>query len=216
MTDGAAAHSGLSFEPRTTGKPCALWCATTNAGKLQEFRIAGERFGNGRFSVEPLPGLAAIDAPEETGTTFEQNAILKAVSYSQHAAGYLFADDSGLEVTALGGDPGVYSARFAGPAASDEANNALVLEKLRRAADRTGQFVCVIALARDGKLVKTFRGEVRGEVAEAPRGPNGFGYDPLFFYPPFGCTFGEAALERKMEVSHRARALEAMFGYLAR
>ncbi|MGH7246570.1 MAG: non-canonical purine NTP pyrophosphatase, partial [Pseudomonadota bacterium] len=124
------------------------------------------------------------------------------------------ADDSGLEVTALDRAPGVYSARFAGPDAADEANNALLLDKLRGSTDRTGQFVCVIALARSGKLIQAFRGEVRGEIAREPRGSNGFGYDPLFFYPPFGCTFGEASLDRKMAVSHRAKALEAMFRFL--
>ncbi|MGH9664857.1 MAG: RdgB/HAM1 family non-canonical purine NTP pyrophosphatase, partial [Bryobacteraceae bacterium] len=161
--------------------------------------------------VEPMPGLQGIAAPEETGATFEENAIVKAAYYSRYVDGLLFADDSGLEVAALHGAPGVYSARFAGPEATDDANNALLLERLRGAADRSGQFVCVIAAARHGELVKTFRGEVRGTILEAPRGPNGFGYDPLFYYPPFGCTFGEADLQRKMKVSHRAQALAAMF-----
>jgi XTP/dITP diphosphohydrolase len=188
-----------------------LYCATTNPGKLREFRQAGERFGQERIVVESLPRLESIAAPEETGSTFEENAILKAVYYSRYVNGLLFADDSGLEVAALNGAPGIYSARFAGPGATDLANNTLLLERLRGATDRSGQFVCVIAVACRGELVKIFRGEVRGTITEAPRGPNGFGYDPLFYYPPFGCTFGEAELQRKMEVSHRAQALAAMF-----
>ena len=123
-------------------------------------------------------------------------------------------DDSGLEVDALGGAPGVYSARFAGPHATDEANNQLLLDRMRGVTDRTARFVCVVALAKSGRLVRTFRGEVEGRLLEAPRGANGFGYDPLFFYPPFGCTFGEAPLERKMEVSHRAQALRKMRAFL--
>jgi XTP/dITP diphosphohydrolase len=187
-----------------------LYCATTNAGKLREFRMA---LGN-RMSVEALPRLAAIPPCPETGATFEENAIQKAEYYSKYCAGYLFADDSGLQVDALGGAPGVYSARFAGPEATDEANNRLLLERMRGVSDRAARFVCVVALAEPGALVRTFRGEVEGELVDAARGENGFGYDPLFFYPPFGCTFGEAPPERKMEVSHRARALRAMLEYL--
>ena len=183
-----------------------LFCATTNPGKLREFQSA--------FRVEPVPGLKSIPPPEETGLTFEENAILKAVCYSGHCDGYLFVDDSGLEVDALGGAPGVYSARFAGPHATDAANNELLLKRMRGVSDRTARFVCVVALAEHGKLLRTFRGEVEGRLLEEPRGANGFGYDPLFFYPPFGCTFAEAPLERKMGVSHRAKALALLGAYL--
>ena len=185
-----------------------LYCATTNPGKLREFlSIVGE--------VELLPGLKNIAAPEETGTTFEGNAIAKAVYYSRFCDGALFVDDSGLEVDALGGAPGVYSARFAGEDATDEANNRLLLEKMRSETNRRARFVCVVALASHGKLIKTFRGEVEGELLHESRGPNGFGYDPLFFYPPFRCSFGEVNADRKAEVSHRARALRAMRAYVA-
>jgi XTP/dITP diphosphohydrolase len=187
-----------------------LFCATTNNGKLREFRMALDA----RFEVESLPGLAEISVCEETGSTFEENAIQKAVYYSEYSVEYLFVDDSGLEVDALGGDPGVYSARFAGPDATDQANNRLVLDRMRGVQDRTARFVCVVALGRKGRLIRTFRGEVEGRLLEEPRGANGFGYDPIFFYPPFGCTFGEAPLERKMEVSHRAMALRAMQRWL--
>ena len=187
-----------------------VYCATTNPGKLREFRMALE----GSVAVEILPNLESIPPCQETGATFEANAIQKALYYSKHCDGHLFVDDSGLSVDALEGAPGVYSARFAGPGASDEANNRLLLEKMHGIADRTARFVCVVALASAGHLVRTFRGEVEGRLFEAPSGKNGFGYDPLFFYPPFGCTFGEAALERKMQVSHRSRALGAMLAYL--
>ena len=187
-----------------------IYCATTNPGKLREFRSALEA----SHDVQPLPDLNSIPPCEETGVTFEENAVQKALHYSKHCDGLLFVDDSGLAVDALGGAPGVYSARFAGEGASDDANNRMLLERMRGAADRTARFVCVVALAKAGQLVRTFRGEVEGILTNAPRGANGFGYDPLFFYPPFGCTFGEAALERKMEVSHRARALRALGAYL--
>jgi XTP/dITP diphosphohydrolase len=187
-----------------------LYCATTNRGKLREFQEALRD----SIQVEPLPDLASIAPPEETGDTFEENAIQKALYYSKLCDGYLFVDDSGLEVDALGGAPGVYSARFAGPHATDAANNQLLIDRMRGVSDRTARFVCVVALAEAGRLAHTFRGEVEGRLLDAPRGGNGFGYDPLFFYPPFGCSFGEAPLERKMEVSHRAQALQKMRAYL--
>lgn len=187
-----------------------LYCATTNPGKLREFRLAlADSFG-----VEALPELGSIPACEETGATFEENAIQKALYYSKYCDGFVFVDDSGLEVDALGGEPGVYSARYAGPDATDEANNRLLLDRMRSVPERNARFVCVVALAKSGVLVSTFHGEVEGLLAEKPRGLNGFGYDPLFYYPPFGCTFGEVPLERKMEVSHRARALRSMRDYL--
>jgi XTP/dITP diphosphohydrolase len=191
-------------------------CATTNPGKLREFQLAGAQAS---FDVEPLAGLREIPAPDETGSTFEENAIQKALYYCAHTPDWLFADDSGLEVDALHGEPGVYSARYAGPVASDvaidEANNRLLIERLRGITDRGAQFVCVIALTRAGELVKTFRGVVRGRIIDTPSGPNGFGYDPLFFHTPFGCTFGDADTVAKMQVSHRAQALRQMFSWLA-
>ena len=186
-----------------------LYCATTNPGKLREFKqILGD-------AVRELPDLKAIPSPEETGATFEENAVLKAVYYSRFCDAPLFVDDSGLEVDALGGEPGVYSARYAGPDATDDANNRLLLEKMRGIPNRRARFVCVVALASNGNLIRTFRGEVEGELLTGPRGPNGFGYDPLFFYPPFGCSFGEVSPGRKQEVSHRGKALRALREFVA-
>jgi XTP/dITP diphosphohydrolase len=184
-----------------------VYCATSNPGKLREFQLAAPD-----FDVRALP--KSVPPPDETGDTFEANAIEKAVAYGQHISGYLFADDSGLEVDALNGAPGVRSARYAGDHATDAANNALLLERLRGIESRSARFVCVIALVHDGKLVKTFRGSVEGRIIDQARGSSGFGYDPLFYHEPFRCTFGEASIEQKMQVSHRAQALAAMFTYL--
>ncbi len=182
-----------------------VWCGTSNPGKLREFQWAAPSFEIRAISAP---------APHEDGATFQENARLKAVYYGARQPGYVFADDSGLEVDALGGEPGVHSARFAGPNATDRDNNDLLLSRLRGVANRTARFVCVIALVRDGQLVTTFRGAVEGRIIDQPRGAHGFGYDPLFYYEPFRCTFGEASDEQKMQVSHRAQALRAMFAFL--
>jgi XTP/dITP diphosphohydrolase len=166
------------------------------------------------IEIEPIPGLDRIPPCEETGATFEENAIQKALHYSSHCAGYVFAEDSGLEVDALGGAPGVHSARFAGRGATDEQNNALLLDKLRASDDRRARFVCTIALTQDSKILRTFRGEVEGRILDAPRGSGGFGYDPLFYFELFGCTFAEMPREQKQTVSHRGRALRAVLNYL--
>lgn len=168
----------------------------------------------GPLAIEPLPGLADILPCDETGVTFEENAVEKALYYGSRTSGWLFAEDSGLEVDALNGAPGVYSARYADPGATDESNNALVLERLGSSMQRSARFVCVIALAHAGRVVKTFRGTVEGEILHSPRGPNGFGYDPIFYYPPFGCSFGEVDRERKQTVSHRGAALRLLCGFL--
>ncbi len=188
-----------------------VYCATGNAGKLREFRLAAERFA---VEILELPDFKQIPACEETGRTFEENAILKARYYGRHAPGLLFADDSGLEVDALGGRPGVISARYAGPGATDAMNNALLMGNMRGRENRSARFVCVIALVNRGEPIQTFRGVVEGELLDAPRGAEGFGYDPLFYFPPYGRTFGEVSVEEKMAVSHRGKALTALFRYL--
>src|SRR5262249_26975633 len=157
-----------------------------------------------RWEFVPLTGIPPC---EETGETFEENAIQKAVYYSRHAPGLLFAEDSGLEVDALGGAPGVRSARFASEGATDAANNQLLIEKLRGVDYRSARYVCVIALAEAGNVLQTFRGEVAGKIIDKPRGSHGFGYDPYFYYEPFALTFAESTPEQKLQVSHRGRAV---------
>lgn len=187
-----------------------LYCATGNAGKLREFRLAAA----GSVELEPLPGFSAITPCEETGHTFEENAVEKAVYYGRYADGLLFAEDSGLEVDALHGAPGIYSARYSGPAATDAGNNALLLENLRGAAVRGARYKCVIALCDSGRLIRTFRGEVEGRILEQPQGTGGFGYDPLFYHTPSGCTFAQMGADRKFEVSHRGEAFREMLAWL--
>ncbi|MEK7750444.1 MAG: non-canonical purine NTP pyrophosphatase, partial [Acidobacteriota bacterium] len=170
----------------------------------------------GHVEIQTLEGLERLPACVEDGATFEENAVKKALHYSVYAPGPLFADDSGLEVDALGGAPGVISARYSGPGATDRSNNALLVEKLRGVANRAARFVCVIAAANEGRLLGAFRGEVEGRILDQPRGAQGFGYDPLFFYEPYACTFGEVDGDRKFQVSHRGRALRAMLDYFDR
>ncbi len=184
-----------------------LYCATGNAGKLREFRLAALQ---APVEIDLLPRFRELPAAVEDGSTFAENAVKKALHYGRYADGPLFADDSGLEVDALGGAPGVYSARFSGPGATDESNNRLLLEKLRGVADRSARFVCAIALVDAGEVRGVWHGAVEGRILDAPRGGHGFGYDPLFYYEPFGCTFGEAGDEEKFAVSHRGQALRKM------
>jgi XTP/dITP diphosphohydrolase len=168
--------------------------------------------------IELLAGFQEIAPCVEDGRTFEENAGIKALHYGRHTSGLLFADDSGLEVDAIEGAPGVFSARFslmhppvAGPPLRvDEANNRLLLEKLRGVENRSARFVCAIALAEGGKLRGVWRGAVEGIILEEAHGMGGFGYDPLFYCPQVGSTFGEASEEQKFAVSHRGQALRAM------
>jgi XTP/dITP diphosphohydrolase len=201
-----------------------LYAATTNQGKLRDFRVAALASS---LNIDPLPKLEEIPAPEEDGLTFTDNATLKAVYYSRFAPGALVvADDSGLEVDALGGAPGVRSARFAAdsgvmdsPDANDNTdvwNNIVLLQRLARvpAARRTARYRCVLVAARDGQALHTAEGAVEGMVLEAPRGTGGFGYDPLFYLPELKCTMAELALETKNTLSHRGRALAALLPML--
>jgi len=185
-----------------------LCCATGNPGKLREFQ------DHSPISIETLPDFQRIPPCVEDGDTFEQNAVIKARHYAPYASGLLFADDSGLEVDALGGAPGVHSARFSGPHSTDEANNLLLLEKLRGVANRTARFVCAIALVEGERPRGVFRGAVAGVILDQPRGSAGFGYDPLFYSPALGLTFGEASAEQKFSLSHRGQALRAMLAAL--
>lgn len=191
--------------------PPLLFCATSNAGKLAEFQAA----------APPALRIAAagpFDCPE-TGDSFEENASQKALCYARHMTELVFADDSGLEVGLLGGAPGIHSARYAGPHATDQQNRARLLDDLRRAGAGPGsrpraRFVCVLALARAGRLLSTFRGSADGEILEAPRGDGGFGYDPLFFFPPLQATFAEIDNHRKFACSHRGNAFRSLLAWL--
>lgn len=188
-----------------------LYACTTNEGKLREFLHAATVSGIAGYAIEALSGIRSIAPPEENGETFEENSRLKAVYYSRFTDGLVFADDSGLEVDALHGAPGIRSARYAGEHATDAQNNALVLERLDSAPDRTARFVCIISLAQKGQILYTARGVVEGEMLREPRGRNGFGYDPLFFCPAIGKTLAEAGEDEKFQVSHRGNALRALF-----
>jgi XTP/dITP diphosphohydrolase len=161
-----------------------------------------------------LPGFDSIPPCEETATTFEENARLKAGYYSRSVEDLVFADDSGLEVEVLGGRPGVYSARYAGPGADDEANNAKLLAELGGKEPRTARYVCVIALARAGRVLATFQGNASGTIIDTPRGTGGFGYDPYFLFPALGRTFAEISSEDKWELSHRGEAFRKMLAFL--
>jgi XTP/dITP diphosphohydrolase len=184
-----------------------LYCATGNPGKLHEFRLAA---GHAPVDIELVPRFRDIPSCVENGATFEENALIKARHYGRHVLGLLFADDSGLQVDALGGAPGVYSARYSGPGATDDRNNLLLLERLAGVKDRSARFVCAIALVENGEPRGVYRGVVEGRILEAPRGSGGFGYDPLFYYPPLERTFGEAGDSEKFSASHRGQALRRM------
>jgi XTP/dITP diphosphohydrolase len=192
-----------------------LYACTTNAGKLREFLHAAAGTGIHDFTIEALPGIRGIAPPEENGLSFEENSNLKAAYYSQLTRNLVFADDSGLVIDALGGDPGVRSARFAGEHATDAENNALVLKHLETVSNRGARFVSVISLAQGGRVIHTTRGAVEGEMLREPRGHNGFGYDPLFFCPALGKTLAEAGQDEKFQVSHRGNALRALFEWLS-
>lgn len=166
--------------------------------------------GRDDIRIELLADYRRIPPCVEDGDTFEANAVKKALQYGPYAPGLLFADDSGLEVDALGGAPGVFSARYSGPNATDEANNRLLLENLRGVAGRAARFVCVIALVEGARLLGVYRGAVEGTIIDQPRGGAGFGYDPLFYCPVLGRTFGEATDDEKFSLSHRGQALRAM------
>jgi len=178
--------------------------------------------------VEVIPGFEKLPPCLEDGRTFEENARQKALHYSPYAPGLVFADDSGISVEALGGAPGVYSARFAGPAASDAANNEKLLQELQelhqrdadlpargasRPGERAAHYFCVI---ERGKILTVVEGRADGLILGQPRGAGGFGYDPLFFYPPLGRTFAELSPEEKFAVSHRGEAFRKLLDFLKR
>ena len=194
-----------------------IYLATTNAGKLRDFRFAAGEAGVSGIRLELLPGIERMPAPEETGSTFEANARLKAEYYSRLAPGlWVLADDSGLEVEALGGRPGVRSARYAAdvgfPSSGNldiDNNDALLLAMLEQT-ERGARYRCALAIAMDGRVEQVSFGKLDGELQSEPGTPGGFGYDPLFFVPELDCTMSACTPEDRLRVSHRGRALRAL------
>jgi len=186
----------------------ALVLATLNPAKGRELI---ELLGLVPFEIRLLAEIPGARLPEETGSTYAENALVKARTAAEQTAALALGDDSGLEVDALGGAPGLYSARFGGPGLDDRGRLELLLERLRGVPPprRTARFRCVIALAGPARAEKVVEGVAEGVIAEAPRGSGGFGYDPVFFYPPLGRTFAELSDEEKARVSHRGLALAA-------
>ena len=192
-----------------------LLLASQNPGKLNEMRLLVEGLP---FRVVGPRELGILEAPDETGTTFRENAAIKALAYAGLSGRLTVADDSGLSVDALGGAPGLYSSRFGGEGASDRDRNLLLLEKLRgQPSERRGaRFTSAVAVARGAELLFQAQESVEGFIADDLRGESGFGYDPLFFYPPFGRTLGEVGREEKDRVSHRGKAFARLREFLAR
>jgi len=188
-----------------------LVAATGNMGKMKEFQKILPS-----FKIVTMLEAGFSGDIEETGKTFEENALLKARTVMLATGKPTFADDSGLTVDALGGAPGIYSARYAGENATDAQRTEKLLEELRDVPKekRGAAFVCVIAYVTPDGVEKTFRGECRGEIDFAPSGQNGFGYDPVFLIPAFGKTFGVLSSEEKNAISHRAKALELFKNYM--
>ncbi|HTE91625.1 MAG TPA: RdgB/HAM1 family non-canonical purine NTP pyrophosphatase [Terriglobales bacterium] len=194
--------------------------ATSNPGKLRDFAGAAAPHD---VEIASLANFASLPEVKEDGDTFEANARKKAEHYSRYAAGdIVLADDSGLEVDALGGAPGVHSARYAADQphlltnnTDDQANNARLLRELKKVLPekRTGRFVCVIAAARDGETLAVFRGQAEGLILDRPRGSNGFGYDPLFYFPQLQKTFAELTPEEKASYSHRGEAFRKFISW---
>ena len=206
-----------------------LYVATGNKGKLRDFATAAATFTSSsslNWKIGALPGLAGIPAPQETADTFHQNACAKALYYAQHASrSIVIADDSGLVVDALRGAPGVYSARFAERSGfesttartPDQRNNACLLAQLNpfaRSEERAARYVCVLAAARDGRVLVTSEGAVAGEILYSERGDHGFGYDPLFLLPQLNKTMAELDAETRLRLSHRGAALRRLLPQL--
>lgn len=190
-----------------------LYLASANSGKLREFRRAAARYG---IAVECIPSFRKLPPCIEDGASFLENARKKALHYSAFTRGLVFADDSGICVDAIGGAPGIYSARFAGPGATDSVNNAELIRELAGIPGprRTAHYICVIALAQRRHVLASFKGRAEGMILSAPRGSGGFGYDPYFFSPPLGKTFAELTPEEKFGVSHRGEAFRRLLDFL--
>ncbi len=193
-----------------------LLIATFNQGKIREIqRILAHTGDRLRVTLLSLADLNIAAEASETGNSFLENAAEKSVYYSKFAPNtYTIAEDSGLSVTALNGEPGIYSARYSDPGATDDKNIEKLLHKLENQADRRATFVTAVSLSLDGRLIKSFIGEVEGEIIDQRRGESGFGYDPIFYYPPLQKTFAQLTTDQKNAISHRYRALEKLRQFL--
>jgi XTP/dITP diphosphohydrolase len=191
-----------------------LLVATTNRNKVREIR---QLLDGVPLELTTLDAWQHVVAPPETGRTFEENARAKALYYAAASHELTVAEDSGLEIDALGGAPGVESARYGGEDSTYPQKFASIYDALRAkpTADSTARFVCAVALVKDGRVLFETRGTVEGRIASAPAGDGGFGYDPIFFYPPYGCTLGQATAGQKAAVSHRGEAFRALRQFLA-
>lgn len=183
--------------------------ATKNKGKAKDFESIFRPLG---YTVKTLHDVAEHMDVEETGSTFEENAILKAEALAKELQTFVIADDSGLEVDALNGEPGIYSARYAGEAKDDNANMDKLIANLEgiEGADRSARFVCAIAVAAPGKETVTYRGTCEGEIAKERKGEYGFGYDPIFWLPNREKMMAELTPEQKAEISHRGQAIQKL------
>jgi XTP/dITP diphosphohydrolase len=197
--------------------PAKLFLASSNPGKLAEYRgLAAASAPSLPVELELLPGFDTLPAFEENAPTFAENAAGKALHYSRHRDGLVFADDSGLVVPALGDAPGVHSARYAGPQATNSQRIEKLLDEMRdkTGPDRVAYFVCAIALAERGRAMAIVTDRVDGEILEAPRGSGGFGYDPVFCFPALEKTFAELPAEEKNQRSHRGKAFRRLLAAL--
>jgi len=191
-----------------------LFLASSNPGKLAEYRALAAATSLA-IELALLPDFDALPAFEENAPTFGENAAGKALHYSRQRNGLVFADDSGLGVPSLGGAPGVHSARYAGPQATDSQRIEKLLRELRGRTERAAHFVCAIALAERGRAMAIVTDRVDGEILEAPRGSGGFGYDPVFYFPALQKTFAEIPAEEKNLRSHRGKAFRRLLAALS-
>ncbi len=189
--------------------------ATTSTDKLNEMENILSPEG---FEIKYLSDFKPLPEPIEDGKTFMENSVIKSVYYSQNIDMLTIADDSGIEIDFLNGEPGVYSARFGGISASGEQKNNIILKKLKGVSiiNRGANYTCAVSVAKNGSILKKIEEKCYGIITEKPSGTGGFGYDPVFFFPPFGKTFAEVPLEMKNKVSHRGKALSSLLSYLVR
>lgn len=200
--------------------PVKLYLASSNPGKLKEYRVLPESATPSSLvsiEMELLPKFSSFPEFDENAPTFAENAAGKTLHYSRWSEGLVFADDSGLVVPALGGAPGVHSARYAGAGATNSQRIEKLLREMRDKAgqERSAHFVCAIALAQKGRALAVVTDRVDGEILQSPRGAGGFGYDPVFYFPGLKKTFAELSAEEKNQHSHRGRAFRKLLAALS-